>query len=57
MTVIQKSNLGRALTILGLEDKFLSNGELSNFPLLERGKIANDIISEKLNHGRWEKVV
>ena len=57
MTVIQKSNLGRALTVLGLEDKFLSNGELSNFPLLERGKIANDIISEKLNHGRWEKVV
>lgn len=57
MTAIQENNLGRALTVLGLEDKFLSNGELSNFPLVERGKIANNIISEKLSRGRWEKVV
>ncbi|MCX6750526.1 MAG: hypothetical protein NTZ83_03640, partial [Candidatus Pacearchaeota archaeon] len=51
------SSLGKALTMLGLEDQFLSNGELSNFPLAERGKIANDIISEKLRRGRWETVI
>ena len=51
------SNLGNALTALGLENQFLSNGELSNFPLVERGRIANGIIAEKLRLGRWEGVV
>lgn len=51
------TNLGKALAVLGLEDKFLSNGELSNFPLVERGRIANGIISEKLKLGRWQSVV
>lgn len=51
------SNLGKALTELNLEDKFLSNGNLSNFPLMERGEIAKDIISEKLKRGRWQTVV
>jgi len=51
------ANLGSALTALGLEDKFLSSGELSNFSLVERGRIANGIIAEKLRLGRWEAVV
>ncbi len=50
-------NLGRAITSLGLEDKFLADGALSDFTLLERAEIANEIISEKLNFGRWESVV
>ena len=57
MPVQNVSNLGRALTRLGLEDRFLSNGELSNFPLVERGAIANGIIAEKLRLGRWQSVV
>ncbi len=51
------ASLGRALTVLGLEDKFLSNGELSHFPLVERGRITTDIISEKLKRGSWLEVV
>ncbi len=51
------SNLGVALTSLGLEDKFLSNGELSNYPLAERGEITNGIIEEKLKSGRWPRVI
>ncbi len=51
------AHLGNALTALGLEDKFLSNGELSNFPLVERGRIANGIITEKLRLGKWQGVV
>lgn len=51
------SGLGKALTMLHLEDKFLQNGELSNYSLSERGKIANDIISEKLSRGRWDSVI
>jgi len=51
------SGLGNALTALGIEDRFLSDGELTNFPLLERGRIANGIIAEKLRLGRWQTVV
>jgi len=51
------SNLGNALTALGLEDVFLSNGELSRFPLVERGRITNGIIAEKLRLGRWQSVI
>ncbi len=51
------TNLGRAITRLGLEDRFLSNGELQNYPLAERVALANDIISEKLALGRWSTVV
>jgi hypothetical protein len=51
------SGFGKALTALGLEDKFISNGELANFNLSDRGVIANGIISEKLNRGRWESVI
>src|SRR3989344_6485389 len=50
-------NLGRAITRLGLEDKFLANGELSRFPLADRGTIANEIIAEKLRLGRWQSVI
>jgi len=50
-------NLGAALTALGLEDKFLSNGELALFPLVERGRIANSILAEKLRRGRWQGVI
>ena len=57
MTDTQTPNLGGALTALGLEDKFLANGELTNFPLLERGRLANAIIDEKLKAGRWQTVV
>lgn len=53
----KNANLGRALVSLGLEDQFLANGELSKFPLVERGKIANDIISEKLRTGDWPTVI
>ncbi|PIN91270.1 hypothetical protein COU57_01310 [Candidatus Pacearchaeota archaeon CG10_big_fil_rev_8_21_14_0_10_32_14] len=49
--------LGRALTVLGLEDKFLSNGELSNYPLAQRGRITEEIIHEKLSLGRWTTVI
>jgi hypothetical protein len=51
------SGLGKALTALGLEDRFISNGELSKFNLSDRGAIANGIISEKLSRGRWESVI
>ena len=54
MTDTQTPNLGGALTALGLEDKFLANGELTNFPLLERGRLANAIIDEKLKAGKWQ---
>jgi len=57
MTDTQTPNLGGALTALGLEDKFLANGELTNFPLLERGRLANAIIDEKLKAGKWQTVV
>ncbi|HLC72384.1 MAG TPA: hypothetical protein VJH37_02265 [Candidatus Nanoarchaeia archaeon] len=57
MTNPPEANLGAALTMLGLEDKFLANGELTNFPLLERGRLANAIIDEKLRLGRWQTVV
>ncbi len=50
-------NLGRALTALGLEDKFLSNGELTKYPLVTRARIADEIISEKLRVGKWQGVV
>jgi len=50
-------NLGVAITELGLEDKFLSSNELENFSLLERGKIVDGIIYEKLQLGRWQEVV
>ncbi|MFH0978860.1 MAG: hypothetical protein V1837_06185 [Candidatus Woesearchaeota archaeon] len=51
------NNLGAALTQLGIEDKFLSNGELTSFPLVDRGRIANGIIEEKLGSGKWTTVV
>lgn len=50
-------NLGAALTVLGLEDEFLANGQLTTFPLLERGRIATTIVDEKLRLGRWETVI
>lgn len=53
----QPESLGRALTALGLEDRFLSNGELKNFPLMQRAQIANEIIADKLARGRWTSVV
>ncbi len=52
-----ESRLGEALTTLGLEDKFLSNGELQKFPLVQRGALARGIIDEKLRLGRWHGVV
>ena len=52
-----RSSLGGAITRLGLEDKFLANGELTRFPLVERGRIANDIIFEKLRLGTWQTVI
>ena len=52
-----RSSFGGAITRLGLEDKFLANGELTRFQLVDRGRIANDIISEKLRLGRWQTVV
>lgn len=57
MTDGEESRLGNALTILGLEDKFLVNGMLANFPLAERGRIAQQIIDEKLRLGKWERVI
>jgi len=57
MTKQDVSNLGKVLTVLSLEDKFLSNGELSNFKLVERGSIAKGIIEEKLRLGKWQGVV
>ncbi len=53
----QPENIGIALTVLGLEDKFLSNGELAKFPLMQRGRMTNGIISKKLALGRWVSVV
>ncbi|MBU3913785.1 MAG: hypothetical protein KKE50_06865 [Nanoarchaeota archaeon] len=50
-------NLGKAITVLGLEDELLSNGHLVNYPLLTRGGIANGIIDAKLRLGRWSSVV
>src|SRR3989344_4906059 len=51
------ANLGSALTILGLEDQFLANGELTHLPLLERGRMASAIIDEKLRLGKLQTVV
>jgi len=50
-------NLGRAITRLGLEDKFLQNGQLQDYPLAQRAELANQIIAEKLRLGRWPTVV
>jgi len=57
MSETTTSSLGNAITALGLEDEFLVNGELKNFPLVERVRIASDIVSEKLRIGRWQTVI
>jgi len=57
MTNTKIGKLGAALTHLKLENNFLSNGGLQSFPLVERGQIANGIISEKLSIGEWQDVV
>ncbi|MBS3142307.1 hypothetical protein J4464_02880 [Candidatus Woesearchaeota archaeon] len=49
--------LGAALTQLGIEDKFLQNGALAQFPLAQRGAIAQEIIDEKLRTGDWQTVI
>ncbi len=51
------AQIGTALTTLGLEDKFLSNGHLACYPLAQRATLAQNIIDEKLRLGRWEGVI
>ncbi|MDP3027004.1 MAG: hypothetical protein Q8N63_04805 [Nanoarchaeota archaeon] len=56
-TKTKTENLGRAITALGLEGMFLANDEIANFPLVNRGHIFTEIISEKLNRGEWMPVL
>jgi hypothetical protein len=57
MTEDKIHNLGRALTALCLEDRFLESGDLSNLPVLTRAGVVNEIISEELRLGRYGKVI
>jgi len=50
-------NLGSALTAIGFEGRFLSDGDISGFPLVERGEIVTSIIAERLRLGRWQEVI
>lgn len=57
MSEVSNANLGGVLTALGIDGKFLENGELKTFPLVERGQIVDSIVSEKLARGQWSRVV
>ena len=59
-TLQQSENLpgfGAAIQELGLANEFLANGELQNYRLIERGQIANSVISKKLEMGDWKTVI
>ena len=49
--------IGKALVKLGLEDKFLKNGELTKLPFAVRGETVRDIVDTQLERGHWQSVV
>ena len=51
------TNLGRAVTSLGLDSDFLSRGGLESFSVPEKSQLVNGIVDENLKRGRWQAVV
>ncbi len=51
------SKYAKALTVIGFEDKFISDEKFSHLPPLEKIDIVTGIIDKKLELGRWEDVV
>ena len=51
------TNLGRAVTSLGLDSNFLSKGGLESFSVPEKSQLVNGIIDENLKRGRWQAVL
>lgn len=51
------SGLGKALVQLNLDENFIYSGKISKFPLSQRTEIINEILSEKLDKGKWESVI
>jgi len=53
----EESNLGNAIVNLNIEDSYLANGELNQLGLDQRVEVVNQMISRKLELGRWESVI
>ncbi len=51
------TNLGRAVTSLGLDSDFLSEGGLEGFSVREKSQLVNGIVDENLKKGRWRAVL
>ena len=51
------TNLGRAITSLGLDSDFLSKGGLEGFSVPEKSQLVKGIVDENLKRGRWQAVV
>jgi len=51
------TNLGRAVTSLGLGSYFLSGGGLEGFSVSEKSQLVKGIVDENLKKGRWQVVV
>ncbi len=51
------TNLGRAITSLGLDSEFLSKGGLEDFSVPEKSQLVNGIVDENLKRGRWQAVL
>ena len=51
------TNLGRAVTSLGLDSYFLSKGGLEGFSVPEKSQLVNGIVDENLKRGRWQAVL
>lgn len=51
------TNLGRAVTSLGLDFDFLSKDGLESFSVPEKSQLVNGIVDENLKRGRWQAVL
>ena len=51
------TNLGRAVTSLGLDSDFLSKGGLEGFSVPEKSQLVKGIVDESLKRGRWQAVL
>ena len=47
----------RTLTYLGIDRRFLENGELQTLPRDQRGAVVDAIVSQKLEEGDWPVVI
>jgi len=51
------TDLGRAVTSLGLDFDFLSKGGLKDFSVPEKSQFINGIVDENLKRGEWQAVL